>query len=121
MKRSAQAALLVSALGLTLYMFTVLFLRLSSEIDTDISSGLLILIQALVFYFSFRIYFKWELPTTIRRAWIFFGLAALNSAIAEIIWIYYKNIAKVNPSASWPDVFYLLFYPFIFFIVLNKV
>jgi len=47
-------------------------------------------------------------------AWIALTVCSVSWLIAELTWMFYEEILKIDPFPSFADIFYLLGYPFLF-------
>jgi len=101
----------VTAVGIMSYTVWVVTQPYSLQVENVISSGGMIFLTVATTALGIVISTNREASSSVRRAWLLMGMAALCNAIAEGLWLYYANVLKVNPFPSIADVFYLLFYP----------
>ncbi|MBI4731202.1 MAG: GGDEF domain-containing protein, partial [Chloroflexi bacterium] len=101
----------ISAVAVTLYTIWVLTQQYRPEIESVLSSSILVFLMLTTVVIGFSIAATKKTAPRLRRAWLLIGLAALCNAIAEGLWLYYEAVLFVDPFPSLADLFYLLFYP----------
>ncbi len=99
------------AVAIALYTVWIFTQQYLPEVESVISSGILISLTFTAAVIGLLIASNKKTATSLRRAWLLMGLAALCNAIAESLWIWYEVVLEVDPFPSFADVFYLLFYP----------
>ncbi len=105
------ALVIFCAAGIAAYASWVLTQPYDPLLEAVISSFALISLALLIALLGLLIAAKKTFPAPVRRAWLLMSLASLSNAIAEVIWLYYESVLKIDPFPSPADVFYLLFYP----------
>jgi diguanylate cyclase (GGDEF)-like protein len=101
----------LALLSLFVYIVWIFFFPFNPGEEEVISSLGLALYSLLAAVFGIYIYFRKDFDHRLRRGWLLLALAAASNFIAELFWLYYKDILGVDPFPSIADFFYLLFYP----------
>jgi diguanylate cyclase (GGDEF)-like protein len=81
------------------------------ELEKLVSSVILILIYLPVIVFGLVLARRSIANPRQRWCWLFLTLAAITTAIAEILWMVFESFLHVDPFPSIADIFYLLYYP----------
>ncbi len=53
------------------------------------------------------------------RVWLFLGIAQIFYFLGDFVWFIYEILLNQSPYPSYSDLFYLLYYPFIFIAILQ--
>jgi diguanylate cyclase (GGDEF)-like protein len=111
--RLSSGVLLASTLALILFaVWMISPFHAPGTVDMIGSLGLIV-ISLIVTGIGFNIAGNKTFAPGLRRAWIFFALGSLSSALAAMVWSYFSYILRTNPSTSIADLFYLLTFPLI--------
>lgn len=85
-----------------------IFLRETEPQGQDsVATVFMILPNFLLSIFAYSFVRKKDVPWRLRRSWMFFGLAAVSTMIADFLFYYFNSSA-----VSWADLFFVFYYIF---------